>query len=364
MNPSASRNRRRLAAIAAAAAVVGVASAAFAWGMVAHAIVTRQATRLLPSALRPFFAANEKNLVLFSNEPDAKAEIDPAERPNHFLDLDAFDQPPFANVPLDEKAFVEKYGKDAEKDGRLPWAAGDSYRALVKAFADRDYDAILKSAGYVAHYVADSTMPLHATKNYKGQDSGNVIFEGGALDRHVHVRFEIGMIETYRQTVEARVAEKLAKAHKVTDPAGESFVLLAVSYNFIEPILAADREFLKEGQPVTPQYYAGMYGRVGGLAVKQMALAATEVASYWQSAWEEAGSPNLVAGEVVLQTKPLTLEAAMAQKAAEAPREEAAAPGQEKAAEPTQEKTAPSAEEKPGGAGEGAAVGGGQENAK
>jgi hypothetical protein len=267
---------------------------------------------LLPAEMKGFFDANRYSLVGFTGEPDAIAEIDRETASNHFIDLDAYSQPPFSNVPSDEQEFVKAFGNDALKEGRLPWAAADEYKALVAAFKERDYEAVLKYAGHLSHYVADATMPLHATKNYKGQFSGNVIFNTAEADRHVHVRFEVGMINANKGDIAKRVRTLAGRVHEVKDPAARVLALAEVSYGFIDPILDADKELLKPGEEVTPAYYSEMYKKVGDLAVQQMALASTEVASLWQGAWVEAGRPRLMAAEVVLAKPPLTLEAARA----------------------------------------------------
>ncbi len=238
MNLSAWRNRLIPAAVVLLAFAVPLA---LAWGFSAHRIIVRKAVETVPPTLGDFFKANMTSLLDFANEPDAVSEADSAEGPNHFFDVDAFAEAPFDGIPTTEKAFVAKYGEQALKDGRLPWAAGARYDALVKAFADRDYEAILRNAGWLAHYVSDSTMPLHATKNYKGQETGNVIFSGDRADRHVHVRYEIGMVDANRADIERRLEAAAFKTHEVTDPAAEIIENLRESYPFIKDILDADK---------------------------------------------------------------------------------------------------------------------------
>jgi len=273
--------------------------------MTGHKIATKAAVSLVERRLRTFFSANLESLVAFSNEPDVLSKVDSKEVPSHFLDLDLFGESPFVNIPADEKAFVAQFGAEALEKGRLPWAVRDTYDALVRAFEKRNYEEILRNAGHLSHYVADATMPLHATKNYKGQSSGNVIFEGDAPDRHVHVRFEIGMIDAYRDAVEKGMASRFGRVRRIANPAEEAMALLKLSYAYIDPILEADKALLASGEKPTPSYYAGMYDRVGDIAERQLALAATEVASFWTSAWEAGGKPKLPDARVVLVHPPL-----------------------------------------------------------
>ena len=279
---------------------------ALAWGFVGHDLITCHAVTLVSGDLRAFLNANTASLVAFSAEPDVLSESNPSEAPNHFLDMDAFDKPPFAAIPITESAFVEKFGKDALKEGRLPWAAADAYKALVASMRAKDCEGILRSAGHLSHYVADSTMPLHGTKNYKGQATGNVILADRTADRHVHLRFEIGMVETNRDEIDMLIGKQAGGVHRIADPAAEIINNLRNSYSLIDPVLAADREILKPGQPVTPEYFKEMYKRVGGIAVSQMSFAAGEVASFWESAYDDAGRPTLEPSGVRLKTPPLS----------------------------------------------------------
>src|SRR5882757_9867489 len=51
-----------------------------------------------------------------------------------------------------------------------------------------DLRTVAQTAGEMAHYIEDMNQPLHATKNYDGQFSGN----GG-----IHARYEGTMIEQH-----------------------------------------------------------------------------------------------------------------------------------------------------------------------
>lgn len=276
----------------------------YGWGISGHHLVTYNAVELLPAGLKGFFEANLASIEAFSNEPDLLSARDAAEGPNHYFDLDAFDSPPFEKIPSDEKAFVEKFGRDALKKGRLPWAVGERYRALVDAFAKKDLQRTLKEAGYLSHYAADSTMPLHSTVNYKGQLSGNVIFKEDSPARHVHVRFEIGMIDAHLGKLQKALSKRELKARPVSDPSGLTMKTLKASYPLANDILKADRALLAPGQPLTGEYYSGLYEKTGHIAEEGLAEAVELVASYWISAWKEAGSPRFPADEVVLSKPP------------------------------------------------------------
>lgn len=298
MNRSVSPSKALSVILVVAAALA--ASTAFAWGITGHQIITDKAISRLSGEIAAFFRANEASLYAFSNGPDLVSARDAEEGPNHYFDVDMFDPATLVSLPESHDEFLKGRGADASRAGRLPWAVQARYDALVKALEARDYEAILKEAGYLSHYVADSTMPLHATLNYKGQHSGNVIYPGDGPERHVHVRFEIGMIDAYAAEISGRIENSERELRPVRSPVAETLVNLYSSLALVDGLLAADRALLKPGDELEPGYYEGLYKACGEMAVDTMALAALEVASFWQSAYEEAGRPRLTAAEVVL----------------------------------------------------------------
>ncbi|MHC4712280.1 MAG: phospholipase C/P1 nuclease family protein [Planctomycetota bacterium] len=293
------------ALLAAVMVAAGAVQVALAWGIAGHQIVAFRAVSLLPDELQGFFKANIESVIAFANEPDLLARGDPAESENHYFNLDAFGEPPFDNVPSDEMVFLRRFGEKAVGKGRLPWAVRDRYNALAEAFARRDLQSVIKEAGYLSHYVGDATMPLHSTLNYKGQFSGNVILDDDSVDRHVHVRFEIGMVDAHDEEIVAAIRRRALKPRRFTDPAANALELLVKSYPHIDRILTADRALLAPGGEVAPEYYEKMYEQVGEIAVNRLAKASEAVALFWLSAWRKGGEPKLFAAEVVLTTPPL-----------------------------------------------------------
>jgi len=72
--------------------------------------------------------------------------------------------------------------------GLLPWTVNREFDRLVKAFRERDWTEARLAAAHLSHFVADATMPLHATHNYDGQFTGN---------HGVHRRIEVEMVARY-----------------------------------------------------------------------------------------------------------------------------------------------------------------------
>src|SRR6516164_9330311 len=138
---SATGHRRRLRTllvIVPAAILVLTPAATHAWGQDVHRRLTRRALDGLPSNLKAFFDVQKDFVVEHSVDPDLwrvvglKGDLGD-EDPNHFLDIDALDEPPpFVNVPRTWSAFVAKYGDDrAHRAGRLPWRVDEMFGRLV-----------------------------------------------------------------------------------------------------------------------------------------------------------------------------------------------------------------------------------------
>ena len=59
---------------------------------------------------------------------------------------------------------------------------------MVEALRAGDWTSAVTWAADLGHYTADSHQPLHCTKNYDGQNTGN---DG------VHFRFEVMMMDRF-----------------------------------------------------------------------------------------------------------------------------------------------------------------------
>ena len=125
------------------AAVVAWPSGVAAWGMDVHRLITRRAIDGLPAELKPFYAAKADFIAEHAVDPDLwripdlSSKFGP-EEPNHFLDYDNYGEPaPFAGVPREWNAVVQKYGADlANKNGRVPWRAEEIFDKLVTTFVE------------------------------------------------------------------------------------------------------------------------------------------------------------------------------------------------------------------------------------
>ncbi|MGA3066215.1 MAG: hypothetical protein ABSF29_05130 [Tepidisphaeraceae bacterium] len=96
----------------------------------------------------------------------------------HRLDLEVFSATGYYKDDLSGKPDVEKIPHDLsdprwKRGGFVPWRVEEMYHRLATAFGPgdsvADSDAALMAAGYLAHYIEDSTQPHHTTGDYQSQ---------------------------------------------------------------------------------------------------------------------------------------------------------------------------------------------------
>ena len=258
-----------------------------AWGSTSHKLIMDRAIALLPQPLRPYFDKYRSVIVERSIDPDTYRTVGfTEEEPRHFLDMDAYGPFPFAMIPHDYNAAVAARGQDfVVKNGTLPWRVQELHTRLIDAFRQlqtapyaRDNVRLLSSV--VAHYISDATQPLHATSNYDGQLTGQL---------GIHARFESELVERYGDRL------KLAPAPvvPVTNARDFAFAALTDSYEFVKPILDADRAAVAGRDVYDDAYFNLLFGRTRPILEQRLSAAITDVASLITSAWNEAGRPAL-----------------------------------------------------------------------
>jgi hypothetical protein len=292
------------------AAIVMSATPAGAWGFTAHFIITRAAIDALPPGLRAFYQSHADFVVAHSIDPDkwrwddldwstvcsperGFPVLEGDERPRHFLDADAVSAYPFGEIPRDFSGYKELAGDEWEEWGSAPWTAA-TYASLLRdemAAADADLHLVLCRSAILAHYVADLSMPFHLTVNYDGQLSGL---------RGIHSRFERHLVEYYDEVLDARVRASAPQALVLESPIGATFEMLVDGYPAVHALLRADL-LAQRAAPLNddesagdnPAYMREMWKRSGDLAAARMAYGAEKVASFWLTAWDQAGRPDL-----------------------------------------------------------------------
>jgi len=273
-----------------------------AWGFFGHRLLNRLAVYTLPPEMLPFFKANIDYLTANATRPDSRRTVVPTEAPRHFMDVDVYGDSALTThghgLPrayADAVALVG--GEDSLlRHGVVPWQVASMKNQLTAAFQAGDTDRILYLAADLGHYVADACVPLHTTRNYNGQLSGQ---------RGIHALWESRLPELQAAdydllTGQAPYLERPAEAAW----AGVARAHAAVDSVFsMEKTVAAelpeDRKFSYEQRGnVTIRTYSREFSqayhrRLNGQVERQLRYAAQLIGAFWYTAWVDAGQPDL-----------------------------------------------------------------------
>jgi len=271
----------RLCAAVVAVTALLAPSPAFAWGANGHRLITSKAVEALPPELRTFFEANRTALMQHSTDPLDWLAKNPAERRNHFIQLDRYGRFPFDALPRDYKAALRKFTKPKlEGGGVLPWEIGVYSEKLTNAFKTHNWDEVRLTAAILAHYVAEAHDPFNTTENSDGRLSGQP---------GVNLRFGTSLVDRYSLFFFVRPND----ANPISDPTDHAFEIALSAHSWIENILLADRNARRGLPDYTDEYYDRFYNQAGAVLIREISDAATDVASYWLAAWISAGRPSL-----------------------------------------------------------------------
>jgi hypothetical protein len=257
-------------------------SQAKAWGAGAERLIANKAVDTLPPEIRGYFEANRDWLGHHVAEPLDWLEKNPlTERRNHFLYLDRYGKFPFDSLPRDYKAAVTKYSKTKlESSGVLPWQIGVYSQKLTMALRDHDWEQARISAAYLAAYVAQAHDPFHTTENFDGHLSA----QAGA-----DLRFGSSLVDRFSLFFPMQPSDAMF----LNDPTDHAFESCLSAHAWLDNVLLSDRRAREGLTDYTDEYYDKFYSLAGSILIRQLTDAATDVGSYWMTAWINAGRPQL-----------------------------------------------------------------------
>jgi hypothetical protein len=279
----------------------------FAWGMDGHMLINRLAGQTLPGDMPAFLRtpAATDALEYYGPEPDrwrsaAEPELNAAQAGEHFIDLEWADLAgPLPRRRYDYvRALAVAQAKHPdmaltpEKVGMQPYVTTEVYERLQSAF--RDYRALVAAkkdtkpsegeiiflAGWLGHYVADGSMPLHTSIQYNGWVGPNP--NGYTTEHHIHALFESDFVRANVKL--ADVVPLLADVKPV------------VMGNVFDDYMA----YLRHSNTLVEQTYqlekAGAFTGAGtpagkAFADQQLAAGAIELRNMIYPAWVKSGDP-------------------------------------------------------------------------
>lgn len=281
---------------------LGVALFLLSWGVIGHERINRAAVMALPKPLQTFFYNHIDFITQESTVPDLRRNVlnDKMEPPRHYFDMENFGDVVTFPKTMDE-AKLKYDEKFLTKNGILPWHIQDLMVKLTKAFKEKKKNEILFIAGDLGHYIADGHMPLHTSDNHDGQNTNQ---------KGIHSLWE------------SRLPELFAKDYKFNVPQGvylenvekATWDMIFDTHSLVEPLLAIDKKlrtatpenkiFVTDASGVivknkyggtmySDEYAKQLHADMNGMVQQQMRKAITVTASFWYTAWVNAGKPDL-----------------------------------------------------------------------
>jgi hypothetical protein len=273
--------RRAVLALACLVLFLSFPQNSRAWGKNGQKLVVNKAIDTLPPDIRTFFETNGSFVILHVTDPlDAEAKT-PAEKHNHYLYLDKYGRFPFELLPRTYKAAVTKYGKSKlESTGLLPWQIGVYSAKLTEAMKLGRWDDAKLYAAILASYVAEAHDPFNTTENFDGHLTGQT---------GINERFGTALIDRFSSFFPMRPND----ASFINDPTDHAFEACLSAHSWLETILLADRNARLGGKSYDDEYFDRFYNQAAPTLIRQLSEAATDVGSYWLTAWINAGRPQL-----------------------------------------------------------------------
>jgi len=270
----------------------------FSWGFYAHRKINQYAVFLLPPEMMVLYKPNIGFLEEHAVDPDKRRYAIPEEGPRHYIDIDHYGTYPYDSLPRKWNDAEAKYSEDTLNTyGIVPWWLQTMLYRLTTAFKEKNQAKILKLSAEIGHYIADSHVPLHATKNHNGQYTDQKGIHGFWESRIPELLAEkewdffIGKAEIIKNPADfiwARVMESAAAADTVLKFEKE----LSLSVSPDQRYAFEDRNGI-----IVRQYsssYCKMYNeRIRGMVERRMRQSIFAVASFWYTAWVNAGQPDL-----------------------------------------------------------------------
>lgn len=271
-------------------------STTLSWGWWAHKEIHRYAIQSLPPEMRTFFDANADSIIDRSVDADRRVFVDKKEQPYHFIDIDRYGKYPFNELPRNYDEAVRKFGKETvDSNGTVPWRIANFTERLAEAMKSKDKRSIMFFTANLGHYVADAHVPLHSTENYNGQLTNQM---------GIHSRWETQLPEQFGKAYTLGPVG----AEYIDDPLSTAFSIVLESYQRVDSVLQLDLK-AKEGIPeselmttkrergrtvyiYSDKYYERYNSLLHGMVERRMIESVKRVASYWYTAWVNAGKPE------------------------------------------------------------------------
>jgi hypothetical protein len=267
------------------------------WGFYAHSLINQQAVFSLPPELIGFYKTHIQFITEKAVNPDRRRYAVEGEAEKHYIDLDHYGDSALFVLPKYWMEAVEKFPEDSLRaNGIGPWSAYLTMISLTKAFEQKNSQAILRLSADLGHYIGDLNVPLHTTKNYNGQLTGQDGIHGFWESRIPELMAKnyslwVGKAE-YVEKPQLALWDAVANAHSQVDS------VLKIERELTQSFPEDQKYSYEERNGLTVRVYSREFSEAYALALdnqieRQMKRSIKMIADYWYTAWINAGQPDL-----------------------------------------------------------------------
>lgn len=270
----------------------------FCWGFYGHQKINQHAIYLLPPQMLVFYKQHSDFITEHAVDPDKRRYAVAEEGPRHYIDLDHYGAYPFDSLPRRWQDAVSKFTEDTlQQHGIVPWWIQVMQQRLVNAFKEQNGAKILKLSAEIGHYISDAHVPLHTSSNHNGQHTG-----------------QHGIHGFWESRVPELLADKewdflIGKAVYISDPGAFIWQRVLESAKAVDSVLLFEKQLTASFTPdqkyafeqrngQTVRQYSTAFTKsydqqLKGMVERRMRQSIFAVASFWYTAWVNAGQPDL-----------------------------------------------------------------------
>ena len=303
MKSSISRNLLSMTIIVS---VVLQSGLAFAWGNDGHTYINRVAAQKIPADMPRFLRQAAAEIAYLGPEPDrwrnpAEYALKASQEPDHFIDLERIswlDPLPRGRYEFYQKLYEKRASTTDHPDDYLPERVGlqpyitmEVYGRLKAAF--REYrqlqaaheatasvqQAIIFYAGWLGHYVADGSQPLHTSIQYNGWVGPNQ--NGYTTQKGIHSLFETDYVGA---NIKAADFTPMVKGpSQLKDPFVDYMAYLDDSHGFVEKVYSIEKAGGFRGKGSREAF---------DFTTHRLAAGSQMLLDLWYTAWIESAEPT------------------------------------------------------------------------
>jgi len=286
------------------ALIVGPQELAWGWGAEGHTYINQVAAQHIPADMPRFLRRAVVEITYLGPEPDrwrspSEFALKNSQEPDHFIDLERvawLDPLPLGRYEFYQKLYEKRAATADHPDDYLPEHVGlqpyivmEIYGRLVAAFHQyrqlREQHqstaavehAIVFYSGWLGHYVADGSQPLHTTIHYNGWVGRNP--NGYTTEHGIHAQFETAYVA---QNITAKdFAQLVRPPQKLSGPFSDYVQYLKQSNKLVEQVYVLEKAhgFTGKGSPQAFEF-----------TTRRLAAGSQMLLNLWYSAWLDSAS--------------------------------------------------------------------------